>query len=164
MFNARPDYKRIKTAAEDILEKYDIKYPPVPVKSIVENEGVDVVFVKFSTFADKVAGFTKFDEEKIYVNADDNINRQLFTIAHEFGHWILHKELFLKNPENYNILLRTPGKINNDPIEKEANAFAGAILAPASILNKVKNNATVAELAHVFAISPEAMLLRLKRI
>ena len=75
-------------------------------------------------FCGCVAGFIDFTEQAIYVNAADPYNRQTFTIAHELGHYFLHKEYYKQHPEAYRVLLRRPVGRQNNPLEKEANAFA----------------------------------------
>lgn len=152
-----PDYARVKQEALRILSKYGVEKPPVPIYQIVEDQGVDVKFVHFNTMGDKIAGFTRFDEATIYVNADDVMNRQTWTIAHEFGHWILHKHLFDKDPDRYSVLMRRPQGLNKDPVEKEANAFARQVLIPERLLRQVKGKASPIMLAKMFLVSPEAM-------
>lgn len=161
-----PDYNAINAKAEGILSRYGVTQPPVPIKDIVEREGVDVQFVRFQTMSSTVEGFTKFTERRIFVNADAPVSRQTFTIAHEFGHWVLHRELFEQDAARYNVLLRTPtgGAFSPDPLEKEANAFAAAILMPSSMVRRVKGLVGVREMARLFAVSPEAMEFRLKNV
>ncbi|WP_430422039.1 ImmA/IrrE family metallo-endopeptidase [Phenylobacterium sp.] len=161
-----PDYRAINVKAEAVLSRWGVTQPPIPIKDIVEREGVDVKFVRFATMGRTVAGLTNFDEACIYVNAEDQLNRQTFTIAHEFGHWMLHRELFEQDPARYKVLLRTPtgGMLNADPLEKEANAFAAAILMPTSMVKKVRDLVGVREMARLFAVSPEAMEFRLKNV
>jgi Zn-dependent peptidase ImmA (M78 family) len=151
-----------KAAAESFVR--DVPRPPVPIREIVEGKGVDVEFVRFGTLGRQIAGLTKFDENKIYVNAEDAFNRQTFTIAHEFGHWVLHKSLFLEDPDRYQVLLRTPKGRNTNPLEKEANCFAANILVPTRLLRPVKGIASKSELARMFAVSEETIEHRLKYV
>lgn len=113
-----PNYGEIKAEADSILKRYAISRPPVPIKEIVERDGLNVVFVNFTSLSREVAGLTEFSKARLLVNSEDAINRQTFTIAHEFGHWVLHRDLFLAHPEKYSVLLRkqAPGK-NSDPLE-----------------------------------------------
>ncbi|MFI4965161.1 MAG: ImmA/IrrE family metallo-endopeptidase [Caulobacterales bacterium] len=161
-----PDYKAINAKAEALLSRHGVTQAPVPIKDIAEREGVDVQFVRFSTLGREVAGLTNFDDATIYVNADDQLNRQTFTIAHELGHWLLHRKLFEESPQRYSVLLRTPtgGAYNTDPVEKEANAFAAAVLMPAPMVRRLKGLVGVREMARLFAVSPEAMEFRLKNV
>jgi len=153
----QPNYHKVKAEVAKILADHGVDTPPVPIREIVEDEGVDVKFVTFSTLKDEVAGFTKFDEATIYVNAADALNRQTWTIAHEFGHWKLHRHLFESDPQRYSILLRRPKGLNSDPLEKEANAFARQLLVPEALLRRVKGRVSSSELARMFLVSREAM-------
>jgi Zn-dependent peptidase ImmA (M78 family) len=53
-------------------------------------------------------------------------NRRRFTIAHELGHFILHR----RNPD----YLASPGATGLPLVEAEAHAFAAALLMPAALL------------------------------
>lgn len=86
------------TLASRCQEANEYSKPPIPVVEIAESNGVDVVFADFGAHSDKVAGFCDFKKAKLYVNKNDIRERQLFTIAHEFGHWVLHREDFLLHP------------------------------------------------------------------
>lgn len=163
--NPRPDYPAINARAEQIIREAGVTQPPIPIKDIVQTHGIDVRFVMFETMRNEIAGFTQFADNTIFVNADDGITRQTFTIAHEFGHWMLHRPLFEQDPARYHVLLRRPiGRTNPDPLEREANAFAAAILMPESMLRRVRDLAGTRELAYMFAVSPDAMEYRLKNV
>lgn len=137
--------------------------PPIPVVEIAESNGVDVVFADFGQHSDTVAGFCEFKTAKIYINKSDIKERQFFTIAHEFGHWILHREFFLENPEKYPVFPRFQSVDANDPFEKEANKFAACLLVPERLLKPVKK-APVSALASVFRVSKTMMEFRLKNV
>ena len=69
----------------------------------------------------------------ILINAANSPQRQLFTLAHEFGHFILHRDhMGISDPSNY--VFGSRGR----PLkkEKEANVFAAALLLPE---NAVRN-------------------------
>ena len=63
----------------------------------------------------------------IVVNSEKGISieRQIFTIAHELGHLVLHKTSYQNCVE-----------VENKEEEDEANAFAGAFLVPEAALKK----------------------------
>jgi Zn-dependent peptidase ImmA (M78 family) len=150
-----------KAAAERLTS--DISTPPVPVLEIAEENGVDVVFVDFGKHADTVSGLCDFDEAKILVNKDDHSNRQSFTIAHELGHWVLHKDLFEADPDSYALLPRFHKPDRANTMEQEANHFAANLLVPAKLLLPVKT-APVSSLANVFGVSKTMMEFRLKNV
>lgn len=154
-----PRWKLARERADEFTKPYD--RPPIPVHQIAENNGVDVVFADFGRHARTVAGFCDFAAAKLYVNRSDRIDRQGFTIAHEFGHWVLHRELFLSEPSRYPVLPRFSVPNRNDPLEKEANHFAAHLLVPSRLLAKVAK-ATVPELARAFGVSEMMMGFRLE--
>lgn len=158
---SEPRWKHVIARAEELAKVYSV--PPIPVLEIAESHGVDVVFASFGLEGERVAGFCDFAESKLYVNADDKKERQTFTIAHELGHWILHKEFFDKNPDRYNILPRFQSVAVSDAFEKEANCFAANLLVPMNLIQPVKN-APVEILADIFAVSRTMMEYRLKNV
>src|SRR5262245_25369610 len=99
-----PRYKMAAQKANALTDPYST--PPIPVLEIAERSGVDVLFADMGVHKDKVAGFCDFKNAKLYVNAADPTNRQTFTIAHELGHWIIHRDIFLSRPEQYPVLPR----------------------------------------------------------
>ncbi|MGX7346869.1 ImmA/IrrE family metallo-endopeptidase [Acetobacter pasteurianus] len=136
--------------------------PPIPVREIAEQAGVDVIFSSFGASSEKVAGFCDFQARKLYVNSNDIITRQKFTMAHELGHWILHRTFFESNPEQYRVLPRFHKPVNNH-FEREADVFAANLLAPSALLRPVRGFGAAA-LANIFGVSRTMMELRLKEI
>ena len=115
-----------------MLKDNFITEPPVPVIELAKRQGLDVVFVEHDAF-DNVSGFIDFDSREIVVNAKESIGRQAFTIAHEIGHWVLHREKLEANKE-LSIVYRRAIAADKEPIEQEANAFAAELLVPREML------------------------------
>lgn len=136
--------------------------PPIPVLEIAEQSGVNVVFADFRKHSQTVSGFCDFEAAKLYVNKDDKFGRQMFTMAHELGHWILHKEFFDADPDFYKVLPRFQ-KPETNPYEQEANLFAAELLAPKKLLLPVLG-ASVSALAGIFCTSREMMEHRIKNV
>lgn len=137
--------------------------PSIPVREIAEQSGVEVVVADFGEHKDKMAGFCDFQHEKLYVNADDMHTRRRFTVAHELGHWLLHKDIFDKEPELYPYLPRFSAPDVSNILEQEANHFAANLLVPTKLLRPVKD-APVSTLASVFDVSKTMMEIRLKNV
>lgn len=156
---ARWDYA--KRNADQLTASYTS--PPIPVLEIAESNGVDVIFADFGAHNGKVAGFCDFKNARLYVNKDDRPERQFFTIAHEFGHWVLHRDLFLAHPEQYPVLPRFQSVDSHSPMEQEANYFAANLLVPAALLKPVLN-APIATLASIFRVSRTMMEYRVKNV
>lgn len=117
-----------------------------------------------TTFTDcTIDGMLKYEGEQknIYVNKTQPENRQRFTVAHEIGHYILHRDMV--NLQGGNILYRKSNQ--NDPIEIQANIFAGAILMPKKeIIAAYKALKDIYLVAKMFKTSPEATYIRLKKL
>lgn len=113
-------------------------------------------------FRDDVAGFCDFVAKRIYVNKDDVRNRQMFTVAHELGHWIMHRAAFEAHPEKYPALPRFQNVDESNAFEREANAFASELLVPEHLLKQVRGYPAAA-LAEIFGVSRAMMEVRLKR-
>ncbi len=153
-----PRWKEANKAARDLAEPYSS--PPIPVLEIARNSGVDVIFTDFAKYSKKISGFCDFVEERIYVNENDSLGRQMFTMAHELGHWILHRDFFLREPDLYPVLPRFQKTEKTNVFEIEANYFAARLLVPDTLLNPVKNT-PVSILADIFCVSREMMENRL---
>ena len=124
---------------------------PVPVEDIAEHYlGYQIDFVNEGLFSDpEILGGIDFDENKIYVNAsvEDHDGRYAFTIAHEIGHHVLHRDSYLKeNLDGEKEILCRDAR-NKPRIELEADRFAAALLMPAQsvrdILSQVNSSQKV---------------------
>ena len=156
------DYVAVVRRAEQVLRDNSIVRPPILPRELAQSYGLEVKVVGFDREHASVAGFIDFDERVIYANAEDHFNRQTFTVAHELGHYLLHRTLFEEHPEDYKVLLRMPLGAETDPVEKEANAFAANLLVPRKFLDFYGRYAEVDELADLFAVSKEVIRFRLK--
>ena len=152
-------WKHAVSEASRFTEQYSA--PPIPVVEIAEGNGVDVVFADFGTHSETVAGFCDFRASKLFVNRADKLERQLFTIAHEFGHWVLHREFFLANPDKYPVFPRFQSGASKNSYEQEANKFAANLLVPDRLLRPV-SSAPVSVLANIFKVSKTMMEFRLQ--
>lgn len=151
--------------ADEILEENSVVSPPVRINEIIENYGLKALESSFSD--PEIAGVIDVEREKIYVNKDHSPTRKIFTIAHELGHWILHRNELTDELGKYAILYRKPmGEVNDDPIEKQANAFAAHLLVPKKFLKKyyeeIKRN-NISAIAEIFGVSHELIGYRIKQ-
>ncbi|UWQ52739.1 ImmA/IrrE family metallo-endopeptidase [Leisingera caerulea] len=157
----KPRWKLAEDKANALTRHYSS--PPIPVLEIAEQNGVNVVFADFGENSEAVSGFCDFRNARIYVNSADLPERQSFTMAHELGHWLLHRTIYEQSPESYPVLPRFSNPNRHDPLEKEANKFAACLLVPERLLAPVKN-APVSALAGVFGVSRTMMEYRLKNV
>ena len=153
-------YSLAKKKAEELTAVYSS--PPIPVLEIAQSNGVNVVFSNFGKHSDAVSAFCDFHGKRIFINERDAMTRKMFTMAHELGHWILHREFFENDPSGYAVLPRY-SKPESNPFEQEANAFAAELLAPSRLVSPVKG-AGATTLARIFGVSREMMEIRLKNV
>ena len=100
----------------------------------------------------------------IFYNDKARPERQRFTVAHELGHFVLHREIQAKfNCDKENVYT---GADTLKQIEREADEFASNLLMPGDLLRKRITGKRIdfhllGELAKEFGVSLEAMCIRL---
>lgn len=149
----------------DLLKKAGVHRPPVPVEQIADMLGLQV---RYSPSADEVSGalIRKGKRLIIGVNSYQHPNRQRFTIAHEIGHFVLHKGWNLHVDEDF--CINRDGSNNLDEIQ--ANRFAAELLVPTALIEtdisrfNVIDDAVVSLLAGKYKVSPQAMQIRLSNL
>lgn len=92
MSNIREDLEDLTT---EILVDNDMLYKvPVNVISIAKAYGIDVYETEFNN---EISGIIRYDKERekyeIIVNKNNAWVRKRFTIAHELGHYFLHRDM-----------------------------------------------------------------------
>jgi Zn-dependent peptidase ImmA (M78 family) len=92
-----------------------------PVGEVCDKLGINVEFIKLDKGK---SGYYDSKTKTIFVNDDYPAVRNLFTIAHEIGHFVLHEGCQNRFDEYHNY---TPEELKR---EKEANDFAGELLMP----------------------------------
>ena len=113
---------------------------PVPVEEIAEQFlGYEIDWSKTGKFSDPdILGGIYFESNKICVNTSvaDHEGRYHFTVAHELGHHVLHREHYLQrqSTDDGDFPCRVTGK--KPQIEIEADRFAAALLIPADNVSK----------------------------
>ena len=136
----------IEEAADHLLDEYrDFAGSfslPVPVESIAEHFlGYDLEITDEGLFADpSFLGGISFETNTIFVNAsvEDHEGRYTFTIAHEIGHHVLHKDLYDELvADRSQILCREEKK--KPLLERQADRFAAALMMPRFVLSDEAN-------------------------
>jgi Zn-dependent peptidase ImmA (M78 family) len=163
------------TAAERVLEQFQIRKHPVPVEQIAGKLGATVVFEDFDS-RDHLSGvlFKENGNIIIAVNSADPPTRQRFTIAHECGHLVLKHKGDIFVDQAIRLQRDELSALAVDPLEIEANGFAAELLMPRSWVLKeyekrlkatpVKAETVIRELARAFHVSPKAMEYRLANL
>lgn len=127
----------------------------------------------FKEDIDKLSGFIGYGTNGmavICINYKRSQGHQNFTLAHEVGHWFLHKGKSISDDDS--VL-----GYSSDRVEQEANEFAGELLYPKEYLerdyylaiqqdlffagNRAQLGGYVDELCHKYCLSFEMVLRRL---
>ncbi len=137
---------------------------PVDVEGLALALGISV---NRPFLPDNISGMirkTGEDDYEISVNAQHSETRQRFTIAHELGHFVLHRSL-LGDGNVDDCAYRSDGSVKNNRIgpreEQEANQFAANLLMPSEFVKKYKHKFSPEDLAAKFKVSKGAMRIRL---
>ena len=171
---------------ENKLNKLKSADFPVNISTIIKSLELELLLIDDKEY---FSGSIEKDESNKYiikVNANHPIERQRFTIAHEIGHYLLHKDEIDEKADHTAVqdfsdtyVLRGVGRNSNNSLgatkELEANEFAARLLMPKdSVIDQLKKLAefnkgfTLDDYAKVlcnsFIVSKEAMKIRINNI
>ncbi len=180
-------YLDVEKAAHNFLHTYHPSLAlPIPIEAIVERKmsiaifaipnikpllGIDAfISADFTQITVDEESFSKFPE------------RTKFSIAHEIGYMVLHKEWYTKHgPKDLTDYLHFPDRIDDQAykfIEIQAHTFAGLVLVPTDILLKELKERLgripsyevpevlapfIQDLPEIFQVSDAVVLRRLQR-
>lgn len=161
----------IERQALAILMRLDIDEVPVPIDYVARQHGLRVAPAHLG---DDISGVLVVSNGKgaIGYNPGHPLVRRRFTIAHELGHFVLHKDkpLFVDEISRFTVMKRDGrSATGDDHREREANAFAASILMPKHILERefyecwfnLTDEDALRTLASKFQVSMQAMSIRL---
>lgn len=124
----------INKAVNNARECFDIKKFPGNFFTLLENENYikkqNLLF--FKEDIGKLSGFIGYGVDEftiICINYKRPIGHQNFTLAHELGHWLLHKGQSISDDDSCLYSRDTQ-------IEQEANEFAAELLYPEKLLQQ----------------------------
>ena len=152
--------KNIEQSANKTLHEAKISSPPTDAERLAESY-FELDFDCGKLNETELAGL-KVAEKKIYINesrAEElsaNVGLKNFTIAHELGHWVLHRDLIGKH---------TP------QMEREADKFATYLLMPENFVRSefaklplwLPAEMKLDSMAKKFCVSKKAMKIRLSQ-
>jgi Zn-dependent peptidase ImmA (M78 family) len=165
--------KRISTLVDLLLEENKIVRPPVPIDKLIRRKNIEIVFKRFE---DPSSGFILINPNTrnpvIGVNSKHSETRQRFTMAHELGHFILHKHSGIHvDEDDFFVRFRDENSgLGTEPEEREANAFAAELLMPRQFVEadvrtrqrfSMLDETGLRDLAKRYGVSLQACMLRL---
>lgn len=145
----------IAAEADAVLSEYaklfgPIEGAPIDVEDIASTVlGLAIGFDDLqNSYEERVHGAIWFSRREIWIdnelNPDQNrelLGRFRFTLAHELGHWVLHRSLFVAqsghsvlfgDDASPDVICRSTGR--RPLIERQADEFAGCLLMPEWLL------------------------------
>ena len=145
---------------------------PVNIEGMIRFQGIKLD--KNAHLADGLSGeIRKLNEGEyqISVQASEHYYRKRFTMAHELGHFLLHKDK-IGDGVNDTPAYRTYEKAElfNSNItaehESEANAFAAALLMPKEAIEYYvrEEGKSIKEMTSIFQMSERALGIRIKNL
>lgn len=165
--NLKPHFNLAQQSAYNVLASSNIYELPVNLKKLVRSYNIQLQ--SYTMFAkdmdiplEMVTSLCASDDGCIMKRGDDtylllyndlvtNIGRVRFTIAHEFGHFILkhHDETDETTISRNNPFMRLRDK-KYDRFEQEANYFAKRLIAPIPLVDEYIHNFQAAPLSTQF--------------
>lgn len=167
--------RKAENKAAELLQRFNIKELPIPVREIAQACNVKIQPYDLGEDISGVLVINKGTGTIGYSPVESKV-RQRFTIAHELGHYVLHSQskqegLFID--KGFKVLFRdynsSTGEIKH---EKEANAFAAALLMPKDLLiSKIESldldltdESAIKKLAKMFNVSSISMSFRISNL
>ena len=128
-----------RDAAEAALASYWRARPaPIDPVAIAEEMGIKVVRAPLDDGVSGMIVKRPGTDAVIYVERSDSDARQVFTVAHELGHFVERTQLGNEPMDEFAFVeTRTP---KHDVHEYFANEFAGNLLMPATALTALAEN------------------------
>jgi Zn-dependent peptidase ImmA (M78 family) len=163
----------VETAVKNALAYLEVQELPISVESIAFHLGIKLKPLPFDDDMSGVLIVKKNNKSIIGYNEEHKFSRRRFTIAHELGHYFLHRDqdsIFVDNFKVFNRDKRSSS--GEDKIEIEANDFAAKLLMPEELIKKevtegdydFSDEASIEKLAQKFLVSKQAMNIRLARL
>lgn len=162
--------QKAKRAAQNILRETNYTIP-VDVRRIISHYGIEIIE---QPMEENVSGMmvVKNKRAMIGVNQAHHPNRQRFSLAHELGHYVLHRENQSIFVDASTIFFRDERAADGtDQFEIEANTFAAELLMPEQDLRAAVrkpldafDERAVSKLAIHFGVSVQALTIRLTRL
>lgn len=132
----------------------------IPIETIIEsNDELDLSYKDLGindAYIKRIAG----DRFEIAVNSKHHPNRQRFSLAHEYAHYLLHRGKIDLMPEGERILHRNGDR---NSIEYQANTFAAELLMPDVLVRRAfrLSHGNLTKMALELGVSKESLKYRL---
>lgn len=173
-------YNEIKRVTDNLLEEADCLDLPINIEKLYNY--LDINFILCDDLPDNVDSFLQMNFSNILVNEskffNDSMQKRLrFSIAHELGHFVLHRRLVNFNTfdtyKRYYDFFINLNPYEYYKIEKQADLFAALLLVPEDLLklehkkllrknSNAKETFIIEQLSNTFEVSKEVIKIKLK--
>lgn len=146
---SRLSYEQIRAQADNFLARYNpSKKIPVPIEEIVEfSLGLNIIPLPDLQKTFDIVGFISSDFKSINVDKfvlENRERRYRFSLAHEVGHFWLHKDCLstftFNSIEEWKRFEFSIDDESNAWLEFQANSFGGLVLVPKEHLASCKKS------------------------
>jgi len=143
--------------ADEVLAAFKLSTVPINLDRIAAEEGIELVEGEFGEdFHGRIEYLPEVETFVIYYPSVANSQypqRIRFSIGHELGHYYIpaHRELLIKGMAHYSL----EGFKHKDVIERQADAFAAALLIPSAVLKVRMGRRGFLSLPQVLALADE---------
>jgi Zn-dependent peptidase ImmA (M78 family) len=143
----------------EIVAQHLVK-APIDVVEIISALSLRLDYEPMGELAGKIQ--KNGESYKITVNSSDSPRRQRFTIAHEIGHYILHRDMIGDGITDDAMYRSSLGSF----FETQANQYAAFVLMPPNLVRAAWNEGikSFAGLATHFDVSQQAAEFRVKNL
>jgi len=145
-----------------VAKSNGLETSPLDIESLIRLCGVGL---RKYPMDNERSGYLRLDEGRwvIGVNSLHHPKRQRFTMAHELGHYFLHRNQ--SNNIEDTVLFRD-SSFGGGGIEYEANEFAADLLMPEEEFSRlvVERKGVVADISEAFQVSSLAVTVRAKQL
>jgi len=154
----------VRRVAKELLRASNVRRAPVDLRAVVAQCGLKYEEVDY--FPDDVDALivTTEDGSVAVVNKNQSITRRRFSLAHELGHFVLHRN---GSVVEESVSIDSPPTGDSEGggtsiAEREANLFAGELLVPLELLKKnFRPGMTAADVGAIFEVSESVAAIAL---
>jgi Zn-dependent peptidase ImmA (M78 family) len=135
---ALSEFWQAEARAADVIQQHTISTLPVDPFVIAKNEGI--LCWEFEAIAPGISGCLMKVGDRFgifYSNRFSSDGFRRFTLAHELGHYFLQGHFEYLFPQGVEKHESESGFISDDRYEREADAFAAALLMPEGLFRSV---------------------------
>ncbi len=162
------DVSPAQIKANEVLARYPITLPPVPVYDIARQYGLSVHEFTFSNDFSDIAGYIDIADNTIALNSADMPAFKTFAVAYELGLWLLYKDELQTNSDLSILRHRPIGTAGDNPRENEADVFAAYLMMPDKFwqeydsISQKNDHVGDSNLAIIFGVPADLIVFRRK--